>query len=304
MGAGAVGSFFGGLLAEGGNDVALIARESHVKAIKQEGLTIEGASGKHVVKVKAVTTPAYLKEIFDLILLTVKAYDTRQAVSEAQTLMGNDSVLLCLQNGLGMEEIASEIVGRDRVLRGVTINGVLLKEPGLVMHTGKGETIIGELNRKITERTRKIAEAFSKAGLPTRVTNNIEGTVWTKILINAGVNPFGALTGMKNGELIMVLELKELMTETVIEGTNVAKKIGVKLEGDPVSLMIKTAEMTAQNKNSMLQDIEKGKRTEIDFINGAISNLGKRKDVLTPLNNLLTHLVKGLEANRLKVKPN
>ena len=304
MGAGAIGSLFGGLLAEGGNDVVLIARESHVKAIKQDGLTIEGASGKHVVKVKAVTTPAHLKETFDLILLTVKAYDTRQAVTEAQTLMGNNSVLLCLQNGLGMEEIASEIVGRDRVLRGVTTNGALLKEPGLVIHTGKGETIIGELKRKITERAQKIAEAFSKAGLPTRATNNIEGTVWTKILINAGINPFGALTGMKNGELKMIPELKELMVETVIEGTNVAKKSDVKLEGDPVSLMIKTAEMTAQNKNSMLQDIEKGKRIEIDFINGAISNLGKRRGIETPLNNLLTHLVKGLEANRLKVKLN
>ena len=303
MGAGAIGSLFGGLLAEGGNDVALIARESHVKAIKQDGLTIEGASGKHVVKVKAVTSPSQLKEAFDLILLTVKAYDTRQAVIEAQALMGNNSVLLCLQNGLGMEETASEIVGRDRVLRGVTINGALLKEPGLVMHSGKGETIIGELNRKITERAQKIVEAFSKASLPTRATNNIEGTTWTKILINAGINPFGALTGMKNGELIMIPELKELMVETVIEGTNVAKKIDVKLEGDPVSLMIKTAEMTAQNKNSMLQDIEKGKRTEIDFINGAISNLGKRTGVKTPLNTLLTHLVKGLELNRLKVKP-
>ena len=302
MGAGAIGSLFGGLLAEGRNDVALIARESHVKAIKQNGLTIEGASGKHVVKVKAVTKPAHLKETFDLILLTVKAYDTRQAVKEAQTLMGNNSVLLCLQNGLGMEEIASEIIGRDRVLRGVTINGVLIKEPGLVMHTGKGETTIGELDGKITGRTQKIAEAFSKAGLPTKVTNNIEGMVWTKILINASINPFGALTGMKNGELIMVPELKGLMVETVVEGTNVAKKIDVKLEGDPVSLMIKTAEMTAQNKNSMLQDVEKGKRTEIDFINGAISNLGKRKGVKTPLNNLLTHLVKGLEANRLKMR--
>jgi 2-dehydropantoate 2-reductase len=300
MGAGAIGSLFGGLLAEGGNNVTLIARESHAKAIERNGLIIEGASGKHVVKVKAVTKPAYLKETFDLILLTVKAYDTRQAVTEAQALMGNTSVLLCLQNGLGMEEIASEIIGRDRVLRGVTINGVLLKEPGLVVHTGKGETTIGELNREISERTKKIAEVFSKAGLPTKVTNNIEGMVWTKILINAGVNPFGALTGMKNGELIMVPELKELMVETVIEGTNVAKKIDVKLEGDPVSLMIKTAEMTAQNKNSMLQDVEKGKRTEIDFINGAISNLGKRVGVKTPLNSLLTSLVKGLEANRLR----
>jgi len=302
MGAGAIGSLFGGLLAEGGNDVALIARESHAKTIKQDGLTIEGVSGKHVVKVKAVTTPAHLKETFDLILLTVKAYDTRQAVTEAQPLMGNNSVLLCLQNGLGMEEIASEILGRDRVLRGVTINGVLLKEPGLVIHTGRGETIIGELNTKITERAQKIAEAFSKAELPTRVASNIEGTVWTKILINAGINPFGALTGMKNGELIIIPELRELMTETVVEGINVARKINIELEGDPVSLMIKTAEMTAQNKNSMLQDIEKGKRTEIDFINGAISNLGKRMGVKTPLNNILTHLVKGLEANRLKVR--
>jgi len=302
MGAGAIGSLFGGLLAEGGNDVALIARESHVKAIKQHGLTIEGVSGKHVVKVKAVTKPTHLKDTFDLVLLTVKAYDTRQAVTEAQSLIGNNSVLLCLQNGLGMEEIASEIIGRDRILRGVTINGVLLKEPGLVMHTGKGETTIGELNGKITERVQRIVEAFAKAGLPTRATNNIEGMVWTKILINAGINPFGALTGMKNGELMMISELKKLMAESVIEGTKVARKINVKLEGDPVSLMIKTAEMTAQNKNSMLQDIEKGKRTEIDFINGAISNLGKRVGVKTPLNNLLTHLVKGLEANRLKMR--
>lgn len=302
MGAGAIGSLFGGLLAEGGNDVTLIARESHVRTIKQNGLIIDGVSGKHVVDVKAVTKPTHLKATFDLILLTVKAYDTRQAVTEAQTLLGNNSVLLCLQNGLGMEEIASEIIGRDRILRGVTTNGALLKEPSLVIYTGKGETTIGEL--KVTGRAQRVAEAFSKAGLPTRVTNNIEGTVWTKILINAGINPFGALTGMKNGELIIIPELKELMVETVIEGRNVAKKIDAKLEGDPVSLMIKTAEMTAQNKNSMLQDIEKGKRTEIDFINGAISNLGKRKGVLTPLNTLLTHLVKGLEVNQLKVKPN
>lgn len=303
MGAGAIGSFFGGLLAEGENDVVLIARESHVKAIRQNGLAIEGASGKRVVKVKAVATPAHLKEDFDLVLLTVKAYDTRQAVTEVKTLMGNDSVLLCLQNGLGVEQIASTIIGRNRVVRGVTINGVLLKEPGLVVHTGEGQTIIGELHRKITHRTQRIAGMFSKAGLPTRVTNNIDGTVWTKILINAGINPFGALTGMKNGELLMIPGLRNLMIETVKEGSNVAKKIDVKLEHEPVSLMINTAEMTAKNKNSMLQDIEKGKRTEIDFINGAILNLGKRNDIKTPLNKVLTHLVRGLEANRLKVRP-
>ena len=117
-------------------------------------------------------------------------------------------------------------------------------------------------------------------------------------MINAGINPFGALTGLKNGELITITALKELMTETVNEGKEVAAKLKVNLKGDPSSLMIHTAEITAQNKNSMLQDIERKKRTEIDFINGAISNLGKRKGVKTPLNTLLTHLIKGLEGNK------
>lgn len=294
MGAGSIGSLFGGILAEAGNDVTLIARENHVKAIQQNGLRIEGISGKHVVKVNGVTTPSHIKNPPDLILLTVKAYDIRQAVIDVEELMEKDTVLLCLQNGLGLEEIASKIIGRERVLRGVTCHGALLKEPGLVAHTGRGETVIGELNGKITERARNLADTFSNAGLSTRVTDNINGTVWTKVLINASINPFGALTTMKNGELLIIPEIKELMTETVYEGIKVAKKNGVKLEDDPVTLMIKTAEMTAQNKNSMLQDIEKGKITEIDFINGAISNFGKRKGVSTPLNRLLTHLVKGL----------
>jgi len=154
--------------------------------------------------------------------------------------------------------------------------------------------VIGELNGIITERVRNIADTFSKAGLSTRVTDNIDGTVWTKVLINASINPFGALTNMKNGELLIIPEIKELMTEIICEGIKVAQKNDVRLEEDPVSLMIKTAEMTAQNKNSMLQDIEKGKITEIDFINGAISNFGKRKGIPTPLNRLLTYLIKGL----------
>ena len=182
MGAGNIGSLFGGFLADAGNDVVLIGRGNHVKAIQRNGLRIEGVSGKRVVRVKAVTTPSHLKDAFDLILLTVKAYDTRQAVIEAKTLIEDNSVLLCLQNGLGLEGFASEIIGRDRVLRGVTSNGALRIESGVVVHTGKGGTIIGELNGKVTERARIIAETFSKAGLLTRVTNNIGVDVWTKLL--------------------------------------------------------------------------------------------------------------------------
>lgn len=297
MGAGAVGSLFGGFLAKSGNDVTLIGRKPHVTAINQTGLVIDGVSGKHVVNVDAVTTTSELSETFDLVLLTVKAYDTAQAVTDAKKLLRNDSVLLCLQNGLGVEKVASEIVGCERILRGVTSNGALITKPGIIMHTGKGETIIGEPYSTVFERS-LVTKMLQKSGFPTKLSENIVGDVWTKVLVNAGINPFGALTGMKNGDLISRSDLKELMIETVVEGKTVAEKYNVNLEGNPVSLLIKTAEMTAQNKNSMLQDIEKGKRTEIDFINGAVSCLGKTKNVLTPLNTLLTGLIKGLEEKR------
>lgn len=299
MGAGAVGSLFGGLLAESGNDVTLIGRKSHVDAIKKNGLIIEGVSGKRVISLKAVTSSSELTETFDLILLTVKAYDTAQAVDEAKPLFRKNSVLLCLQNGLGVEKVASRIIGSNRILRGVTSNGALLQKSGLVIHTGKGETIIGEQSTKIIEKT-SIIEALLNSGFHTELSGNIEGTVWTKVLVNAGINPFGALTGMTNGGLIANPDLTRLMTETVIEGKTVAETFNVCLEGDPVSLMVKTAELTAQNKNSMLQDIENAKRTEIDFINGAISCLGKTKNVLTPFNTLLTGLIKSLELKRLR----
>jgi 2-dehydropantoate 2-reductase len=188
------------------------------------------------------------------------------------------------------------VVGVHNVLRGVTGNGALLKEPGIVEHTGKGETIIGEITGEKTRRAQTIAEIFTEANLSARVTDNITGAVWMKILVNAGINPLGALTGLRNGELLTVPELKEAVAETVAEGAKVVKKLGVKLESDdPVALTFKTIELTAQNKNSMLQDIERRKRTEIEYINGAISKCGREMGLATPLNDLLTHLIKSLE---------
>jgi 2-dehydropantoate 2-reductase len=296
MGAGSIGSLVGGLLAKAGNYVVLIARQPHVQAIERGGLIVEGVSGKHVLEVKAFTVVEHVKEKFDLILLTVKAYDTKEACLQAKSLMKDGTVFLCLQNGLGTEKVASEVVGVHNVLRGVTGNGALLKEPGIVEHTGKGETIIGEITGEKTRRAQTIAEIFTEANLSARVTDNITGAVWMKILVNAGINPLGALTGLRNGELLTVPELKEAVAETVAEGAKVVKKLGVKLESDdPVALTFKTIELTAQNKNSMLQDIERRKRTEIEYINGAISKCGREMGLATPLNDLLTHLIKSLE---------
>jgi 2-dehydropantoate 2-reductase len=292
LGAGAIGSLFGGYLAKAGNDVVLVGREKHVKAIKSKGLTIRDGI-EYVVKVKAVTSVDQVETPLDLILLTVKAYDTRQAILEVNDLMDEKTTLLCLQNGLGTEVIASELI--ENLLRGVTSNGSLLLEPGTIVHTGRGDTILGEQDGSITQRMNLITDTFTKAGLNTVITENIQGVTWRKTLVNSGINPFGALTKMKNGELIRVPPLKELIIRTVEEGASVAEKIGINLEGDPVALTLQTAERTSNNKNSMLQDILRNKRTEIDFINGAISEHGRRNRVPTPINDVLTGLIRTLE---------
>ena len=292
VGAGAVGSLFGGYLSHAGNEVILIGRGEHIQTMRKRGLIIRNKAD-FVVKPRAEDAIDQVKGPFDLILITVKAYDTRQAVLDIGELIKDKTPVLFLQNGLGTEETVAKIV--EKPMRGITMNGAFLPEPGLIIHTGEGETVIGEQDGSVTPRVRAVANTFVNAGLNTGVTKTIRGTVWLKTLVNSGINPIGALTGMRNGELIQVASLKNLMRKTVEEGAKVAEKNGVYLEEDPISLTMKTAELTKNNKNSMLQDLLKKRRTEIDFINGAISEYGGRSGVPTPINIVLTELIKGLE---------
>nr|MDO8081451.1 2-dehydropantoate 2-reductase [Candidatus Freyarchaeota archaeon] len=299
MGSGSMGSLFGGFLAESEVDVTLIDRKPIVDAIKRYGLQITGISGDHHIRVKTTHKPSEVG-VVDLVLIIVKAYDTEQAVIDADPLIGKNTWVMFLQNGLGNEEIAARIIGKERVIRGVTTNGAILEKPGKIIHTGAGETIIGRCYEVNTPEVDNIARMFSESGLPTSVTENISGVVWGKALVNAGINPLGALTGLKNGELLEIPEIVVSMKELVLEGMKVAEKLGINLLFDPVEKTFEVARETAQNKNSMLQDIERGKRTEIDFINGAISRYGKKHSVPTPMNELITALVKGLEKRMTK----
>jgi 2-dehydropantoate 2-reductase len=251
-----------------------------------------------MVRVTAVTSADQVQGPFHLILLTVKAYDTWQAVRDVEPLMDDTTVLICLQNGLDTEIEASKIVNHP--IRGVTSHGALLLQPGVVAHTGIGGTILGELTNHLTSRVRATATMFTNAGIPTTITSNIQSVVWTKTLVNCGINPFGALTGLTNGELVQIDALKNLMIQTVEEGRLVASNLDITLEDDPVKLMVKTAKATANNKNSMLQDILNNRRTEIDYLNGAITRFGKKIQVPIVLNELLTNLVKAFEQQRPK----
>lgn len=297
MGAGAIGSLFGGYLAKADQDVTLIGRDWNISPIQKAGLEITPFEGNEniVINLNATTNPKDAGPQ-DLVIITVKAYDTKTALEDAEPLIADETRILCLQNGYGTEFMAAELYGQSRILRGVTSNGALI-EPGHVIHTGFGDTFIGRLDDSI--KVDDIIEIFNLTVLKVEFVEKIQEIIWKKVLVNAAINPFGALTNLRNGELLEHEEIVECMKFAVSEGIDVLELHQIKLNKDnSIQNAITVAEMTAANKNSMLQDIEKGRRTEIDYINGAISDLGRRKGVSTPMNYLLTALIKGLERSK------
>lgn len=299
VGSGAMGSLFGGLLAEGGNDVTLIdVWREHIEKIKKEGLKISGVSGERAIKVNATTNPAEVGKV-DLILIFVKSYDTEKAAGDSKPLIGDETVILTLQNGLGNIEKIAKVAGIEKVIAGTTTHGATLLAPGSIFHAGAGETTIGELDGSITDRITKIADTFTKSGIKTTVSNKIMNIIWGKLLINIGINPFTALTEMLNGQLLIFPEIRQLMAEAIKEALKVAEAQGIKLDYDPIEKTIKVAEATAKNKSSMLQDILRGKRTEIDAITGEVVRLGEKYGIPTLVNKTLYALVKAKEWRRM-----
>ncbi|MHC1581828.1 MAG: ketopantoate reductase family protein [Candidatus Syntropharchaeia archaeon] len=289
MGAGALGSLFGGLLADSGYDVILVGRKKHVDAINKNGLRISGLTDK-IIDVKASTTPVDA----DLILFTVKSYDTEKAARELR--IEKDTTVLSLQNGMGNEEKIASIIGEEHVLGGITSYGALFVEPGHIKHTGIADTFIGELNGEITQRAKKICEMFKDAGIKTEITDNIREKIWEKLVINVGINAPTSICRIKNGMLLEIPEMKWIMEKAVEEAVEVAKRMGIKIT-NPLEKVIDVATKTRENESSMLQDIKKGKRTEIDAINGIIVELGEKFGIPTPVNRTLFSLVKGIEGS-------
>ncbi len=296
VGAGAMGCLYGGHLAEAGVDVSLVdVWREHVDAINANGLHTTGVSGDRVVRVPATTNPETVGRV-ELVLVFVKSYDTAKAMQGSMPLIGGDTCVLTLQNGLGNLEAIAESVGLGRVLGGTTSHGSTLVGPGEIRHAGVGPTVIGALDRGSRGMAEKVADTFNGAGLLTRVSDDVRGDVWGKVLVNLGINALTALTGLRNGQLLEVPELRRLMRLAVEEGMSVATADGVNLAPiDHVAHVYEVAEATATNRSSMLQDVERGRRTEIDALNGAVVGLGERLGVETPVNRALTALVKGQE---------
>jgi 2-dehydropantoate 2-reductase len=297
MGAGAMGSLFGGLLALSGEEVWLVdIREDHIQALVSTGLTVEEGGKKQRIPVHATKEVASIGKA-DLILFFVKAYHTEKAVSDALVLQKEDTVFLTLQNGLGNEEAICKRVDPRKVVLGVTNHGATFLGPGRIRHAGWGKTYIGELDGKVTARVTQLAQVFTQAGIETEVSSNIQSLVWNKLFINVGINPVAALTGLKNGHLLDYPETLRLMEALVSEAVAVARKKGILIEGNPIEKVKAVAEATRENRCSMGQDFDNRRKTEIDAINGAVVREAERLGISVPYNEMITDLVKVIEKN-------
>ncbi|MDW7670707.1 MAG: 2-dehydropantoate 2-reductase [Bacillota bacterium] len=297
VGAGAMGCLFGGSLSDVGNEVYLVdVWQEHVDTINQKGLTINGVSGDRRITSIRATTNASEIGICELVIIFVKAPSTKMAVQNALSLVGAETVILTLQNGLGNVEAINEVVGADKVVAGVTAHGSTLVSPGVIRHAGEGLTVIGSLSERQNERIEKIRECFRRAGFETEIDDNVIGLIWGKLMANIGINALTAITGLKNGQLLDFPGTEELLEEAVKEAMAVAKAREILLkEENPVAYVKRVCRKTAENRSSMLQDISRGNPTEINVINGAIVDEGTRLGIDTPVNKVLTLLVRTLE---------
>ena len=298
LGAGAMGSVIGGHLAAAGNDVDLIdIDEGYVTAVNSNGLVLETDGIARMINVRAATRSTNLQPV-DLVVVLVKSFHTEDAMRATTNLIGPETIVLSLQNGLGQEEMLASIVGRKNVIAGKTYVGGMVAGPGHVVAGVKGkETIIGELDGRITPRLRDVADTFNAANLVTDVTDNILGAMWDKLLINVAAGALSGITGLNFGNLYDLPEVEEAAVEAVAEGMKVARALGIKLETNaPQEVWEKaSAGLPFDFKPSVLQALEKGMITEIDFINGAVVRAGQKVGISTPVNATLVACIKGVE---------
>ena len=294
FGAGSLGSLIGGLLACE-HDVTLVGRAPHVDAIEADGLRVSGAVERHVYPAAVTDVTDVGERRADLAVVTVKAYDTESA---AESLARCDlGVTLSLQNGMGNEATLADTLDCP-VLAGTTDYGARYREPGVVECTGVGEVVLGPRPGGGTvdsDPATDVGDAFRASGIETRVEADMRPHLWEKLAVNAGINPVTALARIENGALVDG-PAGPIAERAAVEVAGVARAAGVDLPDRKAREAVgRVASATAANRSSMLQDVEAGRRTEIDAIAGYVV---ERTDGLVPVNETLAALLRGWESAR------
>ena len=292
MGAGAVGCYFGGLLARSGHDVTLIARPQHVDAIGRDGLRMETRTFDERVRVEASADPAAVQGA-DLVLFCVKSTDTESAGAQLRPFLDPGALVLCLQNGVDNAERLRTVLPPQQVAAAVVYVATEMAGPGHVKHHGRGELVIEPAARSVA-----VAQALAAAGVPTEVSTNVRGALWGKLIINCAYNAVSAIAQRPYGQNVASVGIPEVMSDVVDECLAVARAEGVQLPGDMHEAVRRLVETMPTQSSSTAQDLARGKPTEIDHLNGLVVRLGAAHGIPTPANRVLWALVKLLERGR------
>ncbi|MDY6965708.1 MAG: 2-dehydropantoate 2-reductase [Halobacteriota archaeon] len=305
MGAGSIGRIVGAYLSKGNEDVLLVdTNKEHVKVMNKQGLKIDGVVDE-ILPVRAIT-PEELSGRFDLVFCCVKALKNREALNMLLPYLVPESVVVILQNGIQEDEIAS-IIGEDRTIGGITGWAATYMGPGYITKTSGGAFVIGELDGRITDLIKEIANILKKVE-PVSDSDDIYAHIWLKLLVNASMSGMGTVLGCPFDEIIGYKEAMQAVRVIWKEGTEVGKALGV----NPVSIrgmapMSKGGPRSQLGvkggKASMMQDIEKGIKCEIDYLNGYIVMKGKEVGIKTPVNEAVTRIIREIEEGRRKMGP-
>jgi 2-dehydropantoate 2-reductase len=292
VGAGAMGSVFGGHLAAHGNDVALVdVRPEIVDAVVESGLTVTEPDGSTFTVHPTATTDPDSLETPDAVMLFVKSTATADALADVDGLLGPDTLVATLQNGLPNYDTVREAVG-DRALGGYSTYGATLAEPGQVTLNARGDNVLGGADDAGAER---LAATLTDAGIETEAVDDPRPHIWHKQFVNVAIKPAAVLSGLPDGPLWEVEATRRVMRRLVEEAMAVARARDVEILGDPVETVREACLANYDKQSSMLIDVEAGRRTEIDAITGAVVDYGEDAGVDVPYNRLATDLVKGRE---------
>ena len=303
LGAGALGSVFGGFLQKAGHEVCFVGRGAHLDAMRVSGLKLTGIWGEHgPLKVKACSKPAELEGGFDVVLVCVKAYDTAELLDAIPHLLTDETLVVSIQNGLGNWETIADKVGWQRTVGARVIFGAEVTAPGTAKVTVYADKVLlGSPRGAIApERIARLAQDFTAAGIPTEASPLIERYIWRKVLYNASLNPLGAILHCPYGELASHPEILATMQSIIAEifAVAAAKRVDLGFDGPEAyyrHLIEVELPPTVAHRASMLQDLERGRRTEIDSLNGAIARYAAEAGLATPVNATITALIKALE---------
>ncbi|MGH8804923.1 MAG: ketopantoate reductase family protein [Polaromonas sp.] len=292
MGAGAVGCYYGGMLARAGHQVVLIARPQHVEAIARDGLRMETKTFDEHVRLAASSEPSAVQGA-NVVLFCVKSTDTESAGALIRPHLPADALVLCLQNGVDNADRLRTVLPQHAVAAAVVYVATEMAGPGHVKHHGRGELVIEPANA-----SEAVAQALIAAGVPTEISGNVRGALWAKLILNCAYNAVSAIAQLPYGKTVQGEGVKDVMRDVVAECLAVAKAEGVQVPGDVDAAIRKIAESMPGQFSSTAQDLARGKRSEIDYLNGLIVRRGEALGIATPANRVLWALVKLLETKR------